>query len=140
MCFLLTNSHVRSVMTTIQEIEAERLLAAGDLDRAALETLGIRFVSHQELPLADLDEQASRQAWNQARLGDPVDDTHIEEMVAELERGVRFPPIIFYRDNKDRCVTLSGNHRRRAREQAGYETIPAYEATGLAGLRKEDER
>lgn len=112
----------------------------GDLDRAALDRLGIRYAYHDEFPLADLDDEASRQVWNQARLGDPVDEQHVEEMVAELERGVEFPPIIFYRDDRGRCVTLSGNHRRRAYGDAKRETIRAYEATGLAELRKEDER
>jgi hypothetical protein len=126
---------------TTPEAEADaKALLVGDLDRAALDKLGIRYVFHEELPLTDLDDEASRQAWNQARLGDPVDEAHVEEIVAELERGVEFPPIIFYRDEGERCVTLSGNHRRRAYEQTNRETIPAYEATGLTGLRKEDER
>src|SRR5205823_2404791 len=100
--------------TTAPEVEAEaRAPSVGDLDRAALERLGIRSVLHEEFPLAELDDEASRQAWNQARLGDPVDAEHVEEMVAELERGFEFPPIIFYRDERERCVTLSGNHRRR---------------------------
>jgi hypothetical protein len=127
--------------TTAPEVETESLVPeVGDLDRAALDRLGIRYVYHEEFPLAGVDDEASRQVWNQARLGDPVDEHHVEEMVAELERGVEFPPIIFYRDERDRCVTLSGNHRRRAYEVARRETIRAYEATGLAGLRKEDER
>jgi hypothetical protein len=127
--------------TSAPEVEVEdRAFSVGDLDQAALKTLGIRSVLHQGFPLGELDDEASRQAWNQARLGDPVDGQHVEEMVAELERGVEFPPIIFYRDERDRCVTLSGNHRRRAYEQTNRETISAYEATGLAGLRKEDER
>jgi hypothetical protein len=127
--------------TTAPEVEGEAGAASvGDLDRAALDKLGIRYVVHDEFPLVDLDDEASRQAWNQARLGDPVDEEHVEEMVAELGRGVDFPPIIFYRDERDRAVTLSGNHRRRAFGTVGRETIPAYEATGLAGLRKEDER
>jgi hypothetical protein len=126
--------------TTAPEAESGARASAGDLDRAALDKLGIRYVFHAEFPLNDLHDEASRQAWNQARLGDPVDEQHVEEMVAELERGVDFPPIIFYRDDRDRCVTLSGNHRRRTYEQTNRETIPAYEATGLAGLRKEDER
>ncbi len=37
-------------------------------------------------------------------------------------------------------MTLSGNHRRRAHSDAKRETIRAYEATGLAERRKEDER
>ena len=127
--------------TAAPEIEPDALAPeVGDLDRAALERLGIRYELREEFPLTSLDDEASRQAWNQARLGDPVDEEHVEEMVAELERKREFPPIIFYRDERDRCVTLSGNHRRRAYEVAGRETIRAYEATGLAGLRKEDER
>jgi hypothetical protein len=127
--------------TTASDVELDgNERAAGDFDRAALDKLGIRYVFHEEFPLTDLDDEASRAAWNQARLEDPVDDMHVEEMVAELERGVEFPPIIFYRDDRDRCVTLSGNHRRRAFEQKNRETIRAYEATGLGGLRKEDER
>jgi hypothetical protein len=127
--------------STSTEVESDgRALSVGDLDRAALDNLGIRYVFNDEFPLIELDDEASRQAWNQARLGDPVDEQHVEDMVAEIERGVKFPPIIFYRDDRDRCVTLSGNHRRRAYEETNHETIPAYEATGLAGLRKEDER
>src|SRR2546425_9233257 len=98
---------------TTTEAEAEsngRPLAAGDFDRAALDKLGIRYILREEFPLAELDDEASRQAWNQARLGDPVDEAHVEEMAAELERGVEFPPIIVYRDDKGRSVTLSGNH------------------------------
>lgn len=112
----------------------------GDLDRAALDRLGIRFVFHPELPLSELDDDASRAVWNQARLGDPVDEEHVDELVAELEREVDLPPIIFYRDDAGRAVTLSGNHRRRAFERTGAEAVAAYEATGLQGLRKEDER
>jgi hypothetical protein len=112
----------------------------GDLDRSALDRLGIRYTYRPELPLSELDEEASRAAWNQARLGDPVDEEHVEELVAELERDVELPPVIFYRDDGGRAVTLSGNHRRRAYERIGQEVIPAYEATGLQGLRKEDER
>lgn len=127
--------------TSAPEVEpAASTLSAGDLDRAALDKLGIRYIFHGEFPLTELDEEASRQAWNQARLGDPVDEEHVEELVAELERGAEFPPIIFYRDDRNRCVTLSGNHRRRAHEVLKRETIFAYEATGLAGLRTEDER
>src|SRR5437870_3297957 len=128
------------MVTTASEVESDaRAPGVGDLDRAALDKLGIRYVSHDEFPLDDLDDEASRQAWNQARLGDPVDEQHVEEMVAELERGVEFPPIIFYRDDHGRCVTLSGNHRRRIfADSPDRETIPAYEATGLAGRRKED--
>jgi hypothetical protein len=138
----LANQSVGGVMTTTApEVEADGAAPiVGDLDRAALDKLGIRYVPHDEFPLSDLDDEASRQAWNQARLGEPVDEQHVEEMVAELQRGVEFPPIIFYRDDRDRCVTLSGNHRRRAFDKTNHETIPAYEATGLAGLRKEDER
>jgi hypothetical protein len=127
--------------TPVSQVELDgNAHAVGDFDRAALEKLGIRYVLHDDFALRDLDDEASRQAWNQARLGDPVDELHVEEMVAELERGVEFPPIIFYRDERERCVTLSGNHRRRAYEQTSRETIRAYEATGLGGLRKEDER
>jgi hypothetical protein len=35
---------------------------------------------------------------------------------------------------------LSGNHRREAYTRVGREEIPAYEASGLDGLRKEDAR
>lgn len=127
--------------TSAPEAEPDVLTPeVGDLDRSALERLGIRYAFHETFTLSELDAEASRQAWNQARLGDPVDEEHVEEMVAELERDRDFPPIIFYRDDRGRCVTLSGNHRRRAHELAGRETIRAYEATGLDGLRKEDER
>jgi hypothetical protein len=139
--FLIDELQGGVMATTAPEVESDaRASRVGDLDRAALDKLGIRYVFHDEFPLSDLDDEASRQVWNQARLGAPVDEQHVEEMVAELERGVEFPPIIFYRDDRDRCVTLSGNHRRRAHEQTNHETIPVYEATGLAGLRKEDER
>jgi len=139
--FLINERKEKTMATTTPEVEVDGATpTVGDLDRAALDKLGIRYVFHEEFPLSDLDDEASRQAWNQARLGDPVDDEHVEEMVAELERGISFPPIIFYRDERDRCVTLSGNHRRRAYQKTSHETIRAYEATGLAGLRKEDER
>jgi hypothetical protein len=115
-------------------------VSVGDLDRAALERLGIRYERRDDMPLTDLDDEASRAAWNQARLGDPVDEEHVEQLLSELERGAEFPPIIFYRDNEGRAVTLSGNHRRRTHEVAGRTTINAYEATGLSGLRKEDPR
>lgn len=123
-------------------IEVEDLQAAvlGDLDRAALDRLGIRYEFHPALPLRELDTDASRAVWNQARLGDPVDADHVEELVAELERGVEFPPIIFYRDDAGKAAVLSGNHRREAYARVGSEEIPAYEASGLAGLRKEDPR
>jgi hypothetical protein len=123
--------------TEIEEIQES---LAGDLDRAALDRLGIRYESHPALPLRDLDTDASRAVWNQARLGDPVDPDHVEELVAELERGVTFPPIIFYRDDTGKAAVLSGNHRREAYARVGRDEIPAYEASGLAGLRKEDPR
>jgi hypothetical protein len=78
--------------------------------------------------------------WNQARLGDPIDEEHVEVLRTELARGAEFPPIIVYRDDKKRLVTLSGNHRLRAYRLERRETIAAYEATGLAGLRNEDDR
>jgi len=112
----------------------------GNLDLLALERLGIKYESHEALSLSELDDDASRAVWNQARLGDPVNEEHVEEMLAELERGHEFPPIIFYRDDRGRAVTLSGNHRRQAYERGGRETIRAYEAVGLAGLGNDDER
>lgn len=115
-------------------------ILAGDLDRAALDRLGIRYEFHSTFPVGDLDTDASNAVWNQARLGDPVDPEHVEELVAELERGVEFPPIIFYRDNNGQAAVLSGNHRREAYARVGREEIPAYEASGLSGLRKEDAR
>lgn len=122
--------------------ELEDLQAAfpGDLDRAALDRLGIRYEFEPALPLRELDTDASRAVWNQARLGDPVDADHVEELVAELERGVEFPPIIFYRDDAGKAAVLSGNHRREAYASVGRDEIAAYEASGLAGLRKEDPR
>lgn len=122
--------------------ELEDLQAAfpGDLDRAALDRLGIRYEFEPALPLRELDTDASRAVWNQARLGDPVDADHVEELVAELERGVEFPPIIFYRDDASKAAVLSGNHRREAYASVGRDEIAAYEASGLAGLRKEDPR
>jgi ParB-like nuclease domain len=122
------------------EIEDLQASLPGDLDRAALDRLGIRYEFHPALPLRELDTDASRAVWNQARLGDPVDPDHVEELVAELERGVEFPPIIFYRDDAGKAAVLSGNHRREAYARVGREEIPAYEASGLAGLRKEDPR
>jgi hypothetical protein len=113
---------------------------AGDLDHAALDRLGIGFVYHDRLRLSEIDDPASRAVWNQARLGDPVDEEHVEVLRAELERGVDFPPVIVYRDDKNRCVVLSGNHRVQAYRTAGRSSIRAYEATGLAGLRNEDPR
>jgi hypothetical protein len=110
------------------------------LDRAALDRLGIRFEFEPALPLSELDNDASRAVWNQARLGDPVDADHVDELVAELERGVEFPPIIFYRDDTGKAAVLSGNHRREAYARVRREEIPAYDASGLAGLRKEDPR
>lgn len=112
----------------------------GDLDRAALERLGIRYEFQPALPLSELDTDASRAVWNQARLGDPVDADHVEELVAELERDVELPPIIFYRDDSGKAAVLSGNHRREAYARNERDEIAAYEATGLAGLRKEDPR
>jgi ParB/Sulfiredoxin domain len=122
------------------EIEGLQASLPGDLDRAALDRLGIRYEFEPALALSELDTDASRAVWNQARLGDPVDDDHVEELVAELERGVEFPPIIFYRDDAGKAAVLSGNHRREAYNRVGRNEIPAYEASGLAGLRKEDPR
>ena len=124
-------------MSTPELVEA---IVPGDLDKAALERLGIRYEFHPSLALIDLDTDASHAVWNQARLGDPVDPEHVDELVAELERGVEFPPIIFYRDEDGRAAVLSGNHRREAYARTGREEIAAYEASGLAGLRKEDAR
>ena len=129
-----------SASLTDPEVAESLPPTVGDLDKAALERLGIRYELHEELPLTKLDDEASRAAWNQARLGDPVDQEHVEQLLSELERRAEFPPIIFYRDDGDKWVTLSGNHRRRAFELLERETIPAYEATGLTGLRKEDPR
>jgi hypothetical protein len=126
----------RSRMSTSVEANLE----TGDLDRAALERLGIKYELHESFPLSELDVDASRAAWGQARLDEPVDEEHVEEMLAELERGLDFPPIIFYRNDGGRAVVISGNHRRRTFERAGLETIAAYEATGLTGLRIDDER
>jgi hypothetical protein len=122
------------------EIEDLRAALPGDLDRAALERLGIRYELQPAFLLRELDTDASRAVWNQARLGDPVDADHVEELTAELERGVEFPPIIFYRDDAGKAAVLSGNHRREAFARVGREEIPAYEASGLNGLRKEDPR
>jgi hypothetical protein len=122
------------------EIEDPHTGLPGDLDRAALDRLGIRYEFRPGLPLGELDTDASRAVWNQARLGDPVDAEHVEELAAELERGVEFPPLIFYRDDTGKAAVLSGNHRREAYARMGREEISAYEATGLAGLRKEDPR
>jgi hypothetical protein len=113
---------------------------AGGLDRAALDRLGVGYKYHARLRINEIDDPASRAVWNQARLGDPLDDEHVEVLRAELDRGVEFPPIIFYRDDKERCVVLSGNHRVQAHRTAGRKSIKAYEATGLAGLRNEDPR
>jgi hypothetical protein len=123
--------------TEFAEIQAGQ---AGDLDRAALDRLGIRYEFQRSFALTQLDTDASRAVWNQARLGDPVDPEHVEELVAELERGVELPPIIFYRDDSGKAAVLSGNHRREAYARVGREEIAAYEASGLAGLRKEDPR
>ena len=118
----------------------DRQALPGDLDRAALDRLGIRYEFEPALPLRELDTDGSRAVWNQARLGDPVDADHVEELVAELERGIELPPIIFYRDDAGKAVVLSGNHRREAYARVGRDQIAAYEASGLAGLRKEDPR
>lgn len=126
-------------LTSVEETD-QLPASVGDLDKAALERLGVRYDLHPQFPMAELNDEASRAAWNQARLGDPVDEEHVEQLFSELERGAQFPPIIFYRDNDGNCVTLSGNHRRRTMQRAERETIAAYEATGLAGLRKEDPR
>ena len=123
--------------TPIDELQGS---LPGDLDRAALERLGIRYEFQPALPLRELDTDASRAVWNQARLGDPVDADHVEELVAELERGVELPPIIFYRDDAGKAAVLSGNHRREAYARVGRDEIAAYEASGLDGLRKEDPR
>jgi hypothetical protein len=112
----------------------------GDLDKAALEKLGIRYRVHPDFDLDLLNDEASRAAWNQARLGDPIDDDHVDELVAELERGASFPPLIYYQDDRGRHVTLSGNHRREAYRRVGQHEAPAYEAAGLEGLRVEDDR
>lgn len=129
------------VVATTERAHDGTLSDVGDLDRAALERLGIRYELHDALPLEDLDDAASRAVWNQARLGDPVDEEHVEQLLAELvERGAEFPPIIFYQDESGKKATLSGNHRRRVHELAERPTIRAYEANGLNGLRKEDER
>src|SRR6266511_42331 len=126
--------------TTAPTEAASTLPEVGDLYRAALERLGIRWVFHEELDLSEIDDSASLAVWSQARLHDPLDEEHIEEMVSELERGAEFPPIVIYRDNARNCVTLSGNHRRRAYAAAGRRTIRAYEAVGLADLRNDDPR
>jgi hypothetical protein len=123
--------------TAIDDLQAS---LPGDLDRAALDRLGIRYEFRPAVALKDLDTDASRAVWNQARLGDPVDADHVEELVAELERGVELPPIIFYRDDAGKAAVLSGNHRREAYARVGREEIAAYEASGLEGLRKEDPR
>jgi len=128
-------------MTVTADIREDAdLKEVGDLDRAALERLGIKYEYHEAFPLGQLDDAASRQVWNQARLGDPVDEEHVEQLLSEMERGAEFPPIIFYTDDRGRKVTLSGNHRRRVHERAETPTIKAYEATGLNGLRPEEER
>lgn len=128
-------------MSITSDIVQDKVLAdVGDLDRAALERLGIAYTLSDDFSLAKLDDAASRQVWNQARLGDPVDEEHVEELLAELERGAEFPPIIVFEDSDGRQVTLSGNHRRQAYGLAGRASIRAYEAVGLKGLRKEDER
>ena len=114
--------------------------AVGDFDRAALDRLGIRFEFVPALPLNELDLAASRAVWNQARMDDPVDPDHVEELVAELERGVEFPPIIFYRNDRGKAAVLSGNHRREAYARVEREEIPAYEASGLTGLPTDDPR
>src|SRR2546421_550778 len=86
----------RSIMAvaTVMPADAD-LKEIGDLDRAALERLGIRYEYHEAFPLDELDDAASRHVWNQARLGDPVDEDHVEQLLSELERDAQFPPIIF---------------------------------------------
>src|SRR4051794_27108746 len=101
--------------TTIESIP-DSPARVGDLDRSALDRLGIRFSFNPAVALEELDVPASRAVWNQARLGDPVDQEHVEELVAELERNVELPPIIFYRDDAGKAVVLSGNHRREAHQ------------------------
>lgn len=138
-------SHPQTKEGTTMEAMAETetvspTVQAGDLDRAALDRLGIRYTFTPELPLSELDSEASRAVWNQARLEDPVDSGHVEELAAELERSIELPPIIFYRDDAGKAVVLSGNHRRQAYHHIGRDVIAAYEATGLTGLRKEDPR
>jgi hypothetical protein len=127
-------------MTIAPEATEAPLKDVGDLDRAALDRLGIRYTVHENFRIDEIDDGASRAAWNQARLGDPVDEEHVEQLLSDLERGAEFPPIIVYKDDKGRYVTLSGNHRRKMFESAGRSIVRAYEATGLDGLRKEDER
>lgn len=127
-------------MATAEVDELQAAVQPGDMDRAALDRLGIRYEFRPAVSLNELDVDASHAVWNQARLGDPVDADHVEELVAELERGIEFPPIIYYRDDVGRAVVLSGNHRREVYARVGREEIPAYEASGLAGLRKEDAR
>ncbi len=119
---------------------AASLPEVGDLDRAALERLGIRWTFHEEFDLSEIDDAESLAVWSQARLHEPLDEEHVEELVSELERGEELPPIIVYRDNAKKCVTLSGNHRRRAYSTAGRTVIRAYEAMGLAELRNDDAR
>src|SRR5713101_639652 len=127
--FLVHEPRRRLVSTAVESEPTAGQARVGDHDRAALDRLGIRYVYRHELPLSELDDDASLAAWNQARLGDPVDEEHVDELLAELERDIELPPIIFYRDNDGRAVTLSGNHRRRANERLDRETITAYEAT-----------
>jgi hypothetical protein len=111
---------------------------AGDFDRAALEALDVDYRVQEDFSLADIDVPGSRQVWEQVRPGEPLDEENVEQLRTVVENGGILPPIIVYRDNREKWRVISGNHRTEMYRQIEQTKIRAYVATGLEGLKFEN--
>jgi ParB-like chromosome segregation protein Spo0J len=125
---------------TLDALAQDRLVQAGDFDRAVLEELGEPY-DVTEIPLDDIDIDRSRRVLNQVRFGlSAWNEEHVEALRTVLEQDGALPPGIVHRDEDGHYVILSGNHRYPAHERAGRKTMAFYVATGLDGIPTTDPR
>lgn len=126
--------------TAAVEPDAQRLIQAGDFDRAVLEELEEPY-EVQEIDLDQIDVDKSHRVLNQVRLRpDPYSREHADTLRTVLEQGGELPPGIVHHDDEGRTVILSGNHRFPAHRAAGRRSMRFYVATQLEGLPTSDPR
>lgn len=66
---------------------------------------------------------------NQARLGDPVDQTLVDEYVLGLRNGDDLPAVVAYRGDGGKYVIIDGNHRLKAHQEV-EQPLAVYEVQG----------
>lgn len=90
-----------------------------------LDDKGLTWQYVPAFALADVDREKS--LHNQARLGEGVDASTVEEYRAAMLRGDKFPAIVVARAGVTSAgVNIDGNHRYEAAHAAGLETFGAY--------------